>query len=137
VRSAYRFLAMAIGTCVIIQAAAIAYGAFAALKAVDDHALGTGNYDNAGLTIHIIMGDMVIPLITLIFLGVGIAARKQPGALTWAGIVTALVVAQFLLGGFAHDTPWLGIFHGVNALLILLAALRAVYVFPRHQDATA
>jgi heme A synthase len=129
-RAAYRYLAMAIATGVVLQAAAIAFGAFALLKEVDDGKQLEGDYENAGLTIHVLLGDMVIPLLALVFLVLGIVLRVQPGASRWAGIVFGLVVVQFLLGGFAHDLPGLGVLHGANALLILLASVRAVSVFP-------
>jgi heme A synthase len=130
-RAAYRYLAMAIATGVVLQAAAIAFGAFALLKEVDDGRQLEGEYENAGLTIHILLGDMVIPLLSLAFLVVGIVLRAQPAASKWAWVVFGLVVVQFLLGGFAHDLPGLGVLHGANALLILLASVRAISVFPR------
>jgi heme A synthase len=130
-RAAYRYLAMAIATGVVLQAAAIAFGAFALLKEVDDGTQLEGEYENAGLTIHILLGDMVIPLLALALLVVGIVLRAQPAASKWAWVVFGLVVVQFLLGGFAHDLPGLGVLHGANALLILLASVRAISVFPR------
>jgi heme A synthase len=130
-RAAYRYLAMAIATGVVLQAAAIAFGAFALLKEVDDGTQLEGEYENAGLTIHILLGDMVIPLLALALLVVGIVLRAQPAASKWAWVVFGLVAAQFLLGGFAHDLPGLGVLHGANALLILLASVRAISVFPR------
>lgn len=136
-RNVYRYLAMAIATGVVIQAAAIAFGAFDLLKAVDDGTSVSGDYENVGLEIHVLLGDMVIPLLAIVFLVVGIVARAQPGALKWAGIVFGLVLLQFLLGGFAHDMPGLGVLHGVNALLILLAAIHAIGVFDREREPVA
>lgn len=44
----------------------------------------------------------------------------------WAAIVLGLVALQMTLGYAAHGMAVLAIFHGLNALLLLLAAVSAL-----------
>ncbi len=132
-RNVYRYVAMAMATCVIIQASAIAFGMFGLAHDVDSgNVVVDKNYDgNAGFAIHAIMGTMVIPLVAVIFLVVGILVRKVDAALKWAGIVFGLVALQVVLAMIAFGAPPVGLFHGINAFLILLASLKAVTVVPK------
>lgn len=131
-RSAYRYLAYAVAVEVAIQAAAIAFALFGLGKWIEDG----GTLDKAsmegdlsftgvlGFAVHGINGEMVIPLIAIILLVVSFFA-KIPGGARWAGFVLLAVVVQVLLGLFAHEAPWLGPLHGINALILFLVALHA------------
>ena len=138
-RSTYRYLAMAIGTFVVIQAAAIAFGMFGLAHDVDSNGVVVDDkYDgNAGFAVHAIVGQMVIPLLALALLIVGIMARRIPGAARWATIVFVLVVVQIALAYASFAVPVIGLLHGVNAFLILLSSLKAVTVVPRESAAAA
>jgi heme A synthase len=138
-RNTYRYLAMAIGTFVVIQAAAIAFGMFGLAHDVDSNGIVVDdNYDgNAGFAVHAIVGQMVIPLLALALLIVGIVVRRIPGALRWAVIVLALVVVQIALAFASFGVPVIGLLHGINAFLILLASLKAVTVVPRERATSA
>jgi hypothetical protein len=133
----YRYLAMAIGTLVVVQAAAIAWAMFRVAKTLDDSGSVTKDaWENStGLGIHAFVGQTLIPLLALILLIVGILLRRIPGAMTWAIVVFVLVVVQigFAYGGAA--APFVGVFHGLTALLLLLAAFKAVTVVPKEEPA--
>jgi heme A synthase len=133
----YRYLAMAIGTLVVVQAAAIAFAMFGLAHDVDSNGVVVDkNYDgNAGFAVHAIVGQMLIPLLALVLLIIGIVVRKSPGALRWAVIVFALVALQVVLAFASFGVPIIGALHGTNALLILLASLKAVTVVPREPAA--
>ena len=138
-RNAYRYLAMAIGASVVVQAAAIAFGMFGLAHDVDsgDVVVDKNYTGNFGFALHGIMGEMVIPLLALAFLIVGIVGRSIDGALRWAAIVFGLVVLQFTLAMLAFGVPFIGLLHGMNALFILLTSLKAVTVVPRTTLVTA
>jgi len=137
-RRVYRYLAMAMATCVVIQASAIAFGMFGLAHDVDSgNVVVDKNYDgNFGFALHAIMGTMVIPIVALVFLIVGIVVRSIEGALKWAGIVFGLVVLQITLAMVAFGAPVVGLLHGINALLILLASIKAIYVVPKVAPVT-
>ena len=133
-RSAYRVLAWLVAIEVVIQAAAIAYAMFGESKFIDgggvvDKALvesGTADFDGViGFPIHGINGQIVIPLIGLVLLIVAFFARIERGV-ALAGATFGLIVLQVLLGTFGHGLPFLGLLHGLNALLIFGAAVAAV-----------
>jgi hypothetical protein len=131
VRRLYRFLAMAVAGGVVLQAASIAWGAFGVMQDVDE---GIEVEENFGLAWHAMSGSMLIPLLALALLIAGVIARRINGALRWAGIVFALVVLQVALAAAAFSAPVVGVLHGTNALLILLASIKAVMVVPRTQS---
>jgi hypothetical protein len=129
----YRYLAMAIGTLVVVQAAVIAWAMFRVAKTLDDSGSVTQTvWDHStGLEIHAFVGQMLIPLLALILLIVGIVLRSIPGAMTWAIVVFVLVVVQVGLAYGGAAAPFVGLFHGLTALLVLLASFKAVTVVPR------
>jgi heme A synthase len=67
-----------------------------------------------------------VPALALVLFVVSFFA-KVAGGVKWAGILFALVVAQVMLGGLAHDYPWLGALHGLNALAVFGVALLAAH----------
>lgn len=73
------------------------------------------------------MGLDVIPALGLILLVVSFfAAKTVPGARTWAGIVFVLILLQVTLAFIAFGVPIVGALHGLNALAVLGAAVRAM-----------
>ena len=132
-RTAYRVLAFVIAAEVAIQAAAIAYALFGLGVWIQ----GGGVMDKAtmesetatfagdgGFALHGINGEMVIPVLVIVFLVLSFFA-KVPRGVMWAGITVGLVALQVLLGLFGHDVPFLGALHGINALLIFGVAVMA------------
>lgn len=126
-RQTYRVLAGLVALGVLVQAAAIAFGWFGALNEVDSGVVIDKNYEgNIGHAIHGIDGQMVIPVIGLALLVISFfAARSVPKARQWAGIVFGLIVLQVVLAFLAFSVPVFGALHGINALLVLGAAVRA------------
>ncbi|MGZ5416442.1 MAG: hypothetical protein ACXWDI_04625 [Nocardioides sp.] len=130
-KTAYKVLAYLIALEVVIQAAAMAFavaglaiwvdegGVFDKAAFEDENLSFTGI---AGFMVHGINGMMVIPLLALLLLIVSFFA-KVPGGVKYAGIVLGLVVIQVALGLYGHETPYAGMLHGLNALILFTAAL--------------
>ena len=132
-RGLYRYLMMAVATGVVLQAAAIAWAVFGLADDVDAGTVVDTSYEgNAGFAVHAILGWMLLPLIALVLLIVGFLLRSVDGAQRWAGIVFGLVILQLVLAVAAFGVSSIGALHGINALLILLATIKALYVVPRE-----
>jgi heme A synthase len=113
---------------VLVQAAAVAFGWFEVISEVENGAVFDENAEfNLGQIVHLYGGLYVIPALGLILLIVSfLAAKTVPGARKWGGIVFGLVVLQVALAIFAFAlAPAIGALHGMNALFLLGAALRA------------
>ncbi len=132
-RSAYKYLAHSIAGFVAFQAAVMVF-AVAGLynwimdgntlteSAMEDQSLDfTGSI---GFMLHGMVGMMLIPLVALVLLIVSFFAKVE-GGVKWAGIVLLLVVLQVAFGIFGHETPYSGLLHGLNALILFTAALHA------------
>ena len=134
-RSAYKVLAYLVAAEVAVQAMVMVWG-IAGLgkwvdgggvldKAVFEEAMGTGGMpfsEFAGLLVHGINGMFVVPLIALVLLIVSFFTKVR-GAIKWAAIVFALVVAQGQIGFLGHEFPLAGALHGLNALVLFGVAL--------------
>jgi hypothetical protein len=133
VTKAYRILADLIAILVVVQAAAIAYGAFA-IDHVIDHAKdhngdtisnASSKLDGgAGYAIHSFVGIMVIPAVAIILFVISFFGQV-PGGVKWAGLVLLDVVVQVVLGFAAHSVAALGWLHGPNAIVLFAVALFA------------
>lgn len=132
-RSAYRNLAHSIAGLVAVQAAVMVF-AVAGLynwitdgntlteSAMEDESLDfTGSI---GFMLHGVIGMMLIPLIALVLLIISFFA-KIDGGVKWAAIVLLLVVLQVVLGLAGHETPYSGLLHGLNALILFSVATQA------------
>jgi hypothetical protein len=132
-RTAYRVLAFVIAAEVAIQAAAIAYALFGLGvwiqgggvldKATMESEASTFTGDG-GFALHGINGEMVIPVLVIVFLVLSFFA-KVPRGVMWAGITVGLVILQVVLGLLGNVVPFLGALHGINALLIFGVAVMA------------
>ena len=97
-----------------------------------------------GFMLHGIVGMNVIPLLALVLLIISFFA-KVPGGAKWAGGVFALAVLQVALGIFGHETPYAGLLHGFNALVLFSVATMTgrrvsevpAFGTPTHEDAAA
>lgn len=132
-KATYRVLAYLIVLEVFVQAAAIAFAVFGLTKWIDDgNTLDKAAVEDesttftglVGFIIHGINGQLVFPLIVIIFLIVSFFAKVR-GGIGLAVFILVAVAAQIALGIFAHEIPALGLLHGINALLILGAAVTA------------
>jgi hypothetical protein len=127
---AYQVLARLIAALVVLQAAAIAYGAFAIDKVIDkakDHGDTIANASTkldggAGYGLHALIGTLVIPLAAIILFVVAFFAHV-PDGVKWAGFILLDVVVQVVLGLAAHGAAALGWFHGPNALVLFSLAV--------------
>lgn len=135
-RRAYRVLAYVIAAEVVVQAAALAW-MFSGLgkwvqdggvldKAMMEDEEGALPFPElAGIIVHGINGQMLIPLLGLALLIVGFFAKVSRGA-ALGGVVLGLIVLQVILGMTARGgVPLSGMLHGANALLLFLVALMA------------
>jgi hypothetical protein len=127
---AYRIFAGLIAVLVVVQAAAVAYGAFSIDHKVDhahDHSGNTIHNvsktldGGAGYGVHGVVGSMVIPLVALLLIAVSFGANVPDGK-KWAGFVLLDVAVQVGLGIGAHSAAWLGWLHGPNALVLFALA---------------
>jgi heme A synthase len=128
VKQTYRVLAGLVAVGVLVQAGAIAFGWFDALSGLENGLVIDQNYEgNVGHSLHGIVGFVVMPALGLILLIVSFLAAKQvPGARTYGGIVFGLIVLQVGLAILAFAVaPVIGALHGLNALLLFAAAVRA------------
>ena len=67
---------------------------------------------------------MLIPLLALALLVVSFFA-KLPKGVAAAVVLVVLVALQVTLGILGHSTPYAGLLHGLNALVIFGGALHA------------
>jgi hypothetical protein len=130
-KSAYKVMAYLVAALVVVQSASMVFasagigiyvengGVLDAAAMESDDLSFTGV---AGFMVHGINGMMVIPLIAIALLVVSFFA-KTPGAVRNAAIVLGLVVLQVALGIFGHENAYVGLLHGVNALVLFAAAL--------------
>ena len=132
-KTTYKVLAFAIAAEVAIQASMIAF-AFAGLGVwvdkdggVLDKATLESEPDflgSLGFMVHGINGQMLIPLLALIFLIVSFFA-DVPGGSKWAAFVLLAVVIQVTLGMLGHESAYFGMLHGLNALILFSLAFMA------------
>ncbi len=132
-RTAYRVLAFVIAAEVAIQAATIAYALFGLGvwisgggvldKATMESESSTFTGDG-GFALHGMNGEIVIPVLVIVFLVLSFFA-KVPRGVMWAAVTLGLVVLQVLLGLLGQVVPFLGALHGINALLIFGVAVMA------------
>ena len=131
-RTAYRVLAFIIAAEVVVQAAMMAFAVAGLGHWINEEGgvLDKATFEDVdftgavGFMVHGMNGMMIIPLIALIFLIVSFFA-KIPGGTARAGVVFGLVVLQVFLGVFGHESAYIGLLHGINALLVLGSAVNA------------
>ncbi len=129
-RTTYRVLAWLIVIGVVLQAAFIAFAVFGLgawiqqghtldKAGMDDHSVDvTGSL---GFALHGIVGQMVIPVLTLALLVVAVLA-KVPGGVRLAVVLVVLVAVQVGSAMLGDAAPVLGLVHGVDAMAIAAVA---------------
>ena len=128
-KQTYRVVAGLIALGVLVQAASVAFGWFQVISDVESGAVFDENAEfNLGHLVHLYGGLYAIPVLGLVLLIVSfLAAKTVPSARKWGGIVFGLVVLQVALAIFAFAlAPAIGALHGLNALFLLGASLRAM-----------
>jgi hypothetical protein len=133
-KTVHKVLAYLIALEVMIQAALIAFavagiGVFISDGGTLDEAAFEAIFEGdltftgvAGMMFHGMNGMMVIPLLALLLL-VTSFFTKVPGAIKFSLLTLGLVVLQVFLGFMGHETPYGGLLHGFNALLLFTSAL--------------
>lgn len=131
-RSAYRILAFTVAGLVAFQAAVMVFAVAGLYGWVSDgneltksHLEGDSDLEftgSIGFMLHGIVGMNLIPLLALILLIISFFA-KIPGGAKWAGGVFGLTILQVVLGLFGHETPYSGLLHGLNALVLFSVAV--------------
>ena len=145
-RKLYSVLAWIVAAGVVVQAASIAFG----FGGMTGYVMDGGVVDKAllesqqatftgdlGFPIHELVGGFLLPIVTLAMGAVSFFVRGVPRAKTLAWTLFALVVIQGNAGYAIADIPYVGLFHGANALLILLVAVLAARRGSRTHDEVA
>ena len=120
-RAVYRILAMLVAIGVVVQAAAIAYALFDILHKTDDGQVFTKDSDNAGIAVHAVVGEMIVPLICLLLLIVSFFAGI-PGGVKWAAITFGVMALQVVLAYASYPAPVVGTLHALNAFALAAVA---------------
>jgi hypothetical protein len=79
---------------------------------------------SVGFMIHGLSGTMIIPIVALLLLIVSFFA-KVPRGVVFALVVVLSVAVQVFVGIAAHEAPYVGLVHGLNAFILFGAALAA------------
>jgi hypothetical protein len=106
-----------------------------ALIATQFFLAGAGAFGATSFDAHETVGSILV-LVVLAGLVVAALARRF---VVHAAIVVALTILQLVLGTLGSDEPWVGAFHGLNALVVMgvggTLARRAWAAPPRAPDA--
>lgn len=146
-KAAYRALACLVLILVMVQAADLAFGFFGVGAWVENgHDLtksslednSSGITGEAGLALHSIIGQFLIPLVALVLVVVAFFARIA-GGMRWAALILGDIIIQVLLAFVAFGTPLIGVLHGLNAFLLIWLAMMAASAATRSltRDATS
>jgi hypothetical protein len=142
-RKLYSALAWVIAAGVVVQAASIAFGFGGMMGYVTEggvvdkafvesrEAAFTGDL---GFFAHAVVGGLLLPVVAFALGVVSFFVRGVPRAKTLAWATFALVFIQGSAGYSISDMPYVGLFHGANALLILLVAVYAARAASRTHD---
>lgn len=108
---------MLIAAGVVVQAAAIAFALFDIQHRTEDGKLYTKDSHNAGVALHSVLGNMVVPVIALALLIVSFFAGI-PGGVKWAAITFGVLVLQVALAFPSGAVPLIGVLHAINAFAL-------------------
>jgi hypothetical protein len=112
-RAVYRYLSLLVFAAVVIQVGLAGYGAFSVAGDVEDSSIDEDQFGDA-FGAHAGVGYLVI-LLGLIAFIVALIARHR---IKHAAILVGLLVLQLLLAWFGFESPFIGFFHPINALVI-------------------
>jgi hypothetical protein len=116
-RTVYRYLAVLLGIAVLVQVGSAGYGAFNAADKSDpgplsEHQFSKGFDFHDGFGYLIFLGAIVLLLLAL-------AARLGRRRVGMSVVLVLLLVVQVVLAWGGESHAWIGIFHALNAFLIL------------------
>lgn len=147
-KTVHKILAYLVALGVVVQASMIAF-AFAGVGAFisDGGTLDEDTFDAIfegdltftgvlGMEVHAINGMMVIPSLALLLVISSFFAKTR-GAIKFSLLVLGLVVLQVFLGMLGHETPYSGMAHGANALILFTTALYTARLHSRPRSTEA
>jgi Family of unknown function (DUF6220) len=117
VEAVYRVWAAIIAAAVLVQIGFAGYGAFYVANKVDDAPVNDDTFMD-GWGLHAGFGYLVI-LLSLVFVLIALAARVGRPRVLRTLAVFGLLVLQMLLAWFGFEFPFIGVFHPINAFVIL------------------
>ena len=88
-----------------------------ALIATQFFLAGAGAFGATSFDAHEAVGSALV-VVVLLALAVAALVRRH---VVHALVLVGLTVLQLVLGALGSDTPWIGAFHGLNALAVLAA----------------
>jgi len=124
-------LAGLIALGVVVQAMVIAFGFFTVGHDVEENGkvLSKSTFDNGyeptGLSLHGLIGTLIIPVLALALFVVSFFAKTVSQSVKWAGFVLLAVIVQITLAFLAFAAPVVGLLHGLNAFILLGTAAMA------------
>jgi cytochrome b561 len=117
VEAVYRVWAAIVAAAVLVQIGFAGYGAFYVAKKVDDAPVNDDTFMD-GWGLHSGFGYLVL-LLSLVFVLIALAARVGRPRVLRTLALFGLMVLQMLLAWFGFEIPVIGVFHPINAFLIL------------------
>jgi hypothetical protein len=132
-RRVYQVICHIIAACVVVQAAAIAWGTFTISQSVDQGGTVTDDADVVGFIVHGIVGQVVIPLLAVVLLVIALIGRA---GIKWSAWLLLAVVVQVVLGYVSFEVPGLGVLHGIIAFAVLGLAETASRTVTERPDRT-
>jgi Family of unknown function (DUF6220) len=122
-RAIYKYWAAVVFLAVLAQVAAAAYGGFYASDKLSDQSgsdeqkmISEKTFDH-GFGFHTGFGYAILLGAILLFL-LALGARLARTRIWWNLALPVLVAVQTVLAWISEDVPFIGIFHGLNALVI-------------------
>jgi hypothetical protein len=113
----YRVWAAIVAAAVLVQIGFAGYGAFYVANKVDDAPVNDDIFMD-GWGLHAGFGYLVV-LLGLVYVLVALAARAGKRRVLRTLGIFGLMILQVLLAWFGFEIPVIGIFHPINAFLIL------------------
>lgn len=147
-KTVHKVLAYIIALEVIVQASMIAFavagiGVFISDGGTLDEAAFESIFEGEltftgvlGMMVHGMNGMMVIPALALLLVITSFFAKTR-GAIKFSLLVLGLVVLQVTLGLMGHSTPYAGLLHGANALILFTTALYTARLHSKARTAEA
>lgn len=135
-RVAYRFWAAVVFLAVIVQVGAAGYGAFYAYKHSDKAKTLTHKQFDHGFNFHIALGYLIFLGSLFLFL-FALAGRLGRRLVMQALALPILVLVAIVLAFAGESVPAIGVFHPIDALLVVgLSGSLAFQAWRGHADAT-
>jgi hypothetical protein len=117
VQLVYRVWAAIVVVAVLVQIGFAGYGAFYVAHKVDDAPVNEDIFTD-GWGLHAGFGYLVL-LLGLVYVLIALAARVGKQRVLRTLGLFGLLILQVLLAWFGFEIPFIGVFHPINAFLIL------------------